>query len=408
MIVVASGFDASAFDPLGRMMLNSECYRRLAEKPDGSAADALCGGRIAMTHEGGLFGRLRALLRTCGDRALAGVRTEVVDPLSDHIVDWAGHALHAAPGCRDRACRRGAADSGGAALPAGPDRDMDFAVTTLLNALTLISIFSLVGLGLAISFGLMNVTNLAHGEFVTVGAFAVYFVQHAGRHFWLGLLAAPRSGRSGRPASRGSSSCAGSTIARSAAILATWGVSLVLQQSLELIFGLGAKPVVPPVDGTADLGVTVYPAYRLILIGIAILDLALVALLVRRTRFGLDIRTVIQNREMAEAVGIDTRFTYAVAFTFGAAVAGLAGALVSPLATVLPQMGVNYLANAFFVVIVGGAGSLAGLLAGSTFVGGLTSILNYQISPSLAQALVLLAAIVIVRFRPNGLAGARR
>jgi len=284
---------------------------------------------------------------------------------------------------------------------------MDLIVTTLLNALTLISIFSLVGLGLAISFGLMDVTNLAHGEFVTVGAFAVYFVQRLGGSFWLGLVAAPAAAAVvglmleivilrrlyERPVG---------------GILATWGISLVLQQSLELIFGLGAKPVVPPVDGLIDLLVTTYPAYRLILIAIAAATLGLVTLLVRRTRFGLDIRTVIQNREMAEAVGIDTRFTYAVAFTFGAAVAGLAGALVSPLATVLPQMGVNYLANAFFVVIVGGAGSIAGLLAGSTFVGGLTSVLNYQISPSLAQALVLFSAIVIVRFRPNGLAGTRR
>ena len=128
-----------------------------------------------------------------------------------------------------------------------------------------------------------------------------------------------------------------------------------------------------------------------------------VVLLISRTSFGLDIRTVIQNREMAEGVGINTRRTYAIAFTFGAAIAGLAGGLVAPLAIVLPQMGVNYLANAFFVVIVGGVGSIGGLVAGSVFVGGLTSVLNYQISPSLAQAIVLLAAIVAVRLRPNGL-----
>jgi branched-chain amino acid transport system permease protein/urea transport system permease protein len=284
---------------------------------------------------------------------------------------------------------------------------MDIAVSTLLNALTLISIFSLVGLGLAISFGLMNVTNLAHGEFVTIGAFAVYFVQRHGGGFWFGLLAAPFA------AALVGLALEAAILRRLydrpvGGILATWGVSLVLQQSLELIFGLGAKPVVPPLEGTIDFGVATYPAYRLVLIGVAAATLALVALLVARTRFGLDIRTVIQNREMAEAVGIDTRFTFSVAFAFGAAVAGLAGALVSPLATVLPQMGVNYLANAFFVVIVGGAGSLAGLIAGSAFVGGLTSVLNYQISPSLAQALVLLAAIAIVRFRPTGLAGARR
>lgn len=281
---------------------------------------------------------------------------------------------------------------------------MEFAAATTLNALTLISILLLVGLGLAISFGLMNVTNLAHGEFVTIGAFTVYFVQSLGGSFWLGLLAAPVVGGLvgivleyavirhlySRPMST---------------ILATWGISLVLQQSLELTFGIGAKPVSPPVEGTVDLLVAVYPAYRLILIGIAAATLLFVILLVNRTPFGLDIRTVIQNREMAEGVGINTRRAYSIAFAFGAAIAGLAGGLVAPLAIVLPQMGVNYLANAFFVVIVGGAGSIAGLLAGSAFVGGLTSILNYQISPSLAQALVLLAAIVVVRLRPNGLLG---
>jgi len=281
---------------------------------------------------------------------------------------------------------------------------MDFLVTTILNSLTLISILMLVGLGLAISFGLMNVTNLAHGEFVTVGAFTVYYIQSIGGSFWVGLIAAPFAGAAvgyvlelvvirhlyARPVST---------------VLATWGVSLILQQSLELIFGLGAKPVTPPVEGTFDLIVTAYPTYRLILIAIAVATLAVVVWLIGRTRFGLDIRTVIQNRDMAECVGINTRRTYAIAFTFGAAIAGLAGGLVAPLAIVLPQMGVNYLANAFFVVIVGGVGSIGGLVAGSVFVGALTSILNYQISPALAQALVLLAAIIVVRLRPRGLFG---
>jgi branched-chain amino acid transport system permease protein/urea transport system permease protein len=279
---------------------------------------------------------------------------------------------------------------------------MDFLLTTFLNAMTLISILLLVGLGLAISFGLMNVTNLAHGDFVTVGAFAVYFVQSIGGSFWLGLAAATVAGAAvgfilefaiirhlySRPVST---------------VLATWGVSLILQQVLELTFGLGAKPVTPPVDGTFDLIFTAYPAYRLILIAIALMILLAVVLLIRKTSFGLDIRTVIQNREMAEGVGINTRRTYAIAFSFGAAIAGLAGGLIAPLAIVLPQMGVNYLANAFFVVIVGGAGSIGGLVAGSVFVGGFTSVLDYQISPSLAQAVVLLAAIVAVRLRTNGL-----
>ncbi len=279
---------------------------------------------------------------------------------------------------------------------------MEAAVTTLLNALTLIGILSLVGLGLTISFGLMNVTNLAHGEFLTIGAYAVYYTQALGGSFWLGLATAPLA-----------AAVAGFALEwlilrhlyekPLAAILATWGASLVIQQSLELIFGLGGKPVVPPVQGTFDLGLVAYPAYRIVLIVIAAITLGLVLLLVRRTSFGLDIRTVIQDKTMAEAVGINTRRTYAIAFAFGAAIAGLAGALVSPLGTVLPQMGVGYLANAFFVVIVGGAGSVAGLVAGSAFIGGLTSVLNYQISPSLAQAVVLLFAIIMVRIRPTGL-----
>jgi urea transport system permease protein len=274
-------------------------------------------------------------------------------------------------------------------------------VVTALNALTLISVLALVGLGLTISFGLMNVTNLAHGDFVAIGAFSVYFAQKLGGSFWVGLIAAPlAAGTVGwllealilrrlyeRPVS---------------AILATWGVSLIIQQSLELIFGRGAKPIASPVEGVVDLGFVSYPAYRLILIGLACATLGLIMALVRKSQFGLDVRTVIQNRQMAEGVGINTSKTFAIAFAFGAAVAGFAGALIAPFSAVLPQMGVDYLANAFFVVIVGGAGSIGGLIVGSALIGGLTSVLDFQMSPSLAQAIVLLVAIVTVRLRPNG------
>ena len=280
---------------------------------------------------------------------------------------------------------------------------MDFAVTTLLNALTLISILMLVGLGLAISFGLMNVTNLAHGEFVTVGAFAVYFVQSIGGSFWLGLAAAPSPARVvgcilefaiirhlySRPVST---------------VLATWGVSLILQQGLELTFGLGAKPVTPPIEGTLDLFFTVYPAYRLILIGIAMLTLLGVVLLISRTRFGLDIRTVIQNREMAEGVGINTRRTYAIAFTFGAAIAGLAGGAGRAAGDRAAADG-GELSRQRLLRASSSAAS------GSTRRPGRRQRLRRRadqraqlpISPSLAQAIVLLAAIVAVRLRPNGL-----
>ena len=283
---------------------------------------------------------------------------------------------------------------------------MEVFANASLNALTIIGILALIGLGLTISFGLMNVTNLAHGEFVTVGAFTVYVVQSLGGSFWLGLVFAPLAAAVvgvllewlvlrhlyERPA---------------AVILATLGASLVIQQSLEFVFGHGAKPVSAPFSGTVDLGLTAYPAHRVLVILVSFAALASVYFIMRRTGFGLDMRTVIQNRDMAEAVGINTLRTFAVAFAFGAALAGLAGALIAPLASVLPQMGIAYLANAFFVVIVGGAGSVGGVLAGSSFIGGLTTFFNYQLDPSLSQALVLLAAIIMVRLRPHGIVAIR-
>jgi urea ABC transporter permease protein UrtB len=279
---------------------------------------------------------------------------------------------------------------------------MDLAVTVTLNALTLMSILMLVALGLTVIFGLMGVINLAHGDFVTVGAFSVSVVQGLGGSFWLAFVLAPLIG-----------AALGWAIERSlvsrlytrplATILATWGLSLIIQQSLQLIFGAAPQKVVAPIDSSINLLGANYPLYRVVLIAMSIAIISGCFLLMKRTRFGLDLRTVIQNREMAESLGIDTRKVYAAAFSIGAALAATAGVLIAPLAAVVAQMGVNYLARSFFVVIVGGAGSVAGVVAGSAVVGGVETLLSYTISATLSQALVLVLAIVIVRFRPSGL-----
>src|SRR5262249_36168492 len=122
-----------------------------------------------------------------------------------------------------------------------------------------------------------------------------------------------------------------------------------------------------------------------------------------RTEFGLHLRTVTENRDMAEALGIDTRHIYALAFAGGAALAAFAGVLIAPLTNVLAQMGGNYLARSFFVVIVGGAGTIAGVAAGSGFVGGVEALLRYEVPGTLAEAMVLVGAVIVVRFRPRGL-----
>jgi branched-chain amino acid transport system permease protein/urea transport system permease protein len=275
-------------------------------------------------------------------------------------------------------------------------------VPLVLNILTLVSILMLVGLGLAVIFGLMNVINMAHGEFVTVGAFTLAVVNGLGGSYWLALLLAPLVG-----------ALLGFLLERGIVqflykrpldtILATWGISLILQQGLQLIFGSGPQKVVTPMHGTMDIFGAAYPQYRVVLIGFALVIFAGAFLVMRYTRFGLDLRTVIQDRDMAEALGIDTRRIYAVAFAAGAALAAIAGVLIAPLTNVLAQMGQQYLARSFFVVIVGGAGSIGGIAAGSGVVGTLETLLNYQLPGTVAQALVLVGAVILVRFRPRGL-----
>lgn len=276
------------------------------------------------------------------------------------------------------------------------------ATTLVLNALTLVSILMLVALGLAIIFGLMRVINLAHGEFVTLGAYTLAVMERMGGSYWLAFAIAPIVGAlAGLVVERG--------IVRHlytrplATILATWGLSLVIQQGLQLIFGAAPQRVHTPLPGSVEILGVLYPAYRILLISLALVMVAGCYAVLRWTRFGLDLRTVIQDPDMAEALGINTRRIYTVAFSAGAALAAVAGLMIAPLAVVIAQMGVYYLARSFFVVIVGGAGSFAGVAAGSAVVGGVETVLSYQVPATVAQALVLVLAIVIVRFRPQGL-----
>jgi branched-chain amino acid transport system permease protein/urea transport system permease protein len=272
----------------------------------------------------------------------------------------------------------------------------------VLNALTLISILMVVSLGLAIIFGLMNVINLAHGEFITLGAFTLVAVQAAGGSFWVALLVAPVAGFAvGLMLER-------VLIARVYAdplhaILVTWGLSLIIQQVIQLVFGAAPQPVTGPFPGSVDLMGASYPAYRLFLIGMSLAILGGMVLLFRKTRFGLDLRASIQSAEMASVMGIDPARINARAFALGAALAAIAGVLLAPMTSVTAYMGVNYLARSFFVVLVGGAGSVGGVAAGSGLIGGLETVLSYQIPATVAQALVLILAVVILRFRPKGI-----
>jgi len=275
-------------------------------------------------------------------------------------------------------------------------------VTQLLNGVSLAAILTLVALGLAIIFGLMGVINMAHGELFTIGAYALVAANSLGG-FWAGVLLAPFVG-----------AAVGIVLERSVVrflytrpietILATWGISLILQQGIEFIFGTAPQAVPNPFPGAIIVfGIVDYPVYRLFIIGAGVVITAATFFVFLRTEFGLMARAVIQNREIAAALGINTDRIYVGAFALGAALAALAGALMAPLINVLPLMGVSFLARSFFVVIVGGAGSLPGVVGGSILIGGLETLFSTLWSVTLAQALVLVIAIVIVRFRPTGL-----
>ena len=277
-----------------------------------------------------------------------------------------------------------------------------FAASTL-SALSLISILALVSIGMAIIFGMMNVINLAHGELLTIGAYTAALVTMLTGSFWIGLALAPIVGAAAGLALE--SSLIRYLYKRPIdTIIATFGVSLIIQKSLELIFGPSPIGVGDPLPGLVDVFGASYPLYRIFLIFFGFTVIGIVIFVYNRSNLGLDLRSAIQNSGMASALGVDVQRTYRIAFMAGAALAALAGALIAPITATVPGMGLPYLIKSFFVVIVGGMGSMLGVVTGSTFIGGFETAFSVQLGGAFPQALVLLLAIVVVRLRPAGLA----
>lgn len=280
---------------------------------------------------------------------------------------------------------------------------LDLAVTLGLNAISAMLVLSLVALGLAIIFGFMGVINLAHGAFLTVGAYVVWLTgTELGIGFWSGLVLAPVIvGVIGF-------FCEILVIRYLYhrlldTILATWGIALVIGEAIKLSVGTTSKQVRAPIQGGIDLGVTVYPAYRLFLIGFSLVILIAVLGVFRWTDIGVRLRAVIQDAESASLLGINEERMYQLSFAFGAALAGLAGAAVAPITTVDPGMGIPYLVQSFFAVILGGTGALIGVVPGSVIVAGSTNLMTFAIAPVVAQTAVFGLVIVIMVVRPQGI-----
>lgn len=283
---------------------------------------------------------------------------------------------------------------------------MDAFLFQTLNGLTLISVLFLVAIGLVVTFGLMGVINLAHGSFFMLGAYAALVAAEAGLPVVLGLVAAIIV-----VALIGAG--VEETVIRHLyrrpldTLLATWGLSLVFRQTVQLVFGARQRGAEALFTGTVSVIGVDYPLYRLFIMGTAVAVAITFFAVIYRSDFGVQLRAVISNRSMAESLGINTRNIDRSAFGLGAAAAGLAGAIIAPLISINPQMGLSWLINAFLVVIVGGPGTV-GAIAGAAFIGGAESSLAYFLKPVVASVLVLVGTVVVIRFRPEGLAGRQR
>lgn len=281
---------------------------------------------------------------------------------------------------------------------------MDALLVTVIQVLTTIGNLALISLGLAIIFGMMRVINLAHGEFIMLGGFTAVFATQAGLNIWIAmLLVAPLAvGVLGFVIERLVIRHLYGRIIET--MLATWGLSLLLIGCASTFFGNRVVGIAAP-TGSLRIGDYTFASYGVVLLGITITLYLVSALILLKTRIGLKARATMQNREMAASIGIEPARVYAVTFTVGAALSGLAGALLAPISGVLPTMGVAYVAKAFITVITGGASPILGSALSAMLLGSINSVMNILSSPVIGDIALLLAATIFLRILPTGITG---
>ena len=279
---------------------------------------------------------------------------------------------------------------------------MEVVGTYGLNYLYITAILGLVVLGLAVVFGLLGVMNMAHGEFVMLGAYSAVLVQAAGLPLALSIpLAIVVAAATGalvewlvirhlyrRPFDT---------------FLATWGLAVLLREAIEALFGREYRSVDQLLPGTVDLGGIDYPVYRLVLLGFVIVLFACLMLWYRRSNTGARIKAMVSNPPLAAAVGIDTVRLARWTFVFGVSTAGLAGALLAPLVRVEPYMGLDYLLSSFFILVVGGLGTVEGMLLGSAVISGTDTVVSAVFDKTTGYISVLAISILFLWLRPHGL-----
>ena len=288
---------------------------------------------------------------------------------------------------------------------------MEAVLSQLFNGLSLSSILLLVALGLSITFGIMGLINFAHGEFLMIGAYVAYVMQrfifggHTGLSFLVSL-----------PAAFVVASMIGLIVERALirflygrpyeSILATWGLSLILQQGARNVFGANNVDVSAPL--WLQGGVRLLAGFQLPYSRIFILSLAVAAILgmyfyVNYSVSGRRMRAVMQNRAMSACMGVNTRKVDSLTFAIGSGIAGIAGCAVSLLGSIGPSTGQNYIVDAFMVVVLGGVGNLAGTIAGALMIGLTNPLFEYVTTSSMGKVIVFTLVIVFLQWKPSGL-----
>src|SRR3954466_11920343 len=288
------------------------------------------------------------------------------------------------------------------------------AVQNTWYGLSLGSVLLLAAIGLAITFGVMGVINMAHGEMVMLGTYTVYVVQEVCRTWWPGGLEV--SLLVALPLAFLVTGAVGVAIERTIisrlygrpleTLLATWGLSLMLQQAVRTLFGASNREVSAPawMSGLVELAPGLdLTLNRLVIIGFGLAVFALVMLVIARTRFGLEMRAVTQNRRMAASMGIRTPWVDALTFGLGSGIAGIAGVALSQIDNVSPNLGQGYIVDSFMVVVFGGVGNLWGTLVGAFSLGILNKFLEPYAGAVLGKILVLVLIILFIQKRPRGL-----
>ncbi|RID90876.1 urea ABC transporter permease subunit UrtB [Gemmobacter lutimaris] len=280
-----------------------------------------------------------------------------------------------------------------------------------LDALSLASIYFLAAIGLAITFGVMRVINMAHGEFIMMGAYTGYVVQQMIPNYTVSILVA-------LPLAFAVTFAAGVAMERLVirhlykrpleTLLATFGISIALQQIAKNIFGTQARPLTAPawLDGALSFNDIISISYiRVAIFLLALLFLGFFLWLMKRTRLGLEVRAVTQNPAMAASMGIDPDRINMLTFGIGSGIAGIAGVAIGLFAKVTSELGSDYIVQSFMTVVVGGVGNIWGALAGAAMIGGFQKVIEW-LNPSntlAAQTYMILFIILFIQFRPRGI-----